>query len=161
VTLNGLGEDKEVLIHVVDEHPVTGNPQHIDFYAIDKTKLLHVNVPIEFTGEAPAEKAGHIVVKALHEVPIKVKFTELPQHFEVDLSNLAEIGDHIAVSAIQLPLSAELDGISLEDIVATVAEAKEEPIEEPAAPEEGAEGAEGAAPAEGEAAAPENAEEAS
>lgn len=148
VTLTGAEKNKEVLIHDVATHPVSGKVLHIDFYAIDVTRKLEVAIPIEFTGTAPAEKLGGVVVKVLHELPIKVSAAELPQHFAVDLGTLEQIGDHIAVSHIALPASAELM-IDPDETVVTIAEQEEEPAEE-AAP---AEGEAAAAPAAGDTAA--------
>ena len=140
VTLEGVGEDKEVLIHQVDVHPVKGTAQHVDFYAIERGKLLEVSVPIEFEGEAPAEKVGGVVVKVLHEIDIKVRPSELPQHFTINLETLENIGDQILVSDIKLPESAELQ-IDADEVVVSITEAKEEQ-EEPVASEESATGSE-------------------
>jgi large subunit ribosomal protein L25 len=108
IKLKGVGEDKDSLIHDVQWHPVTDVPLHADFYVIEKGKKVTLNIPLEFVGEAPAEKLGHIVVKTLHEVEIEVAPADLPQHLEVDISKLENVGDHILASEIKLPKSAEL-----------------------------------------------------
>ena len=150
ITLKGIGEEKETLIHDVQFHPVTGALLHADFYVLEKGKKVQIKVPLEFTGLAPAEKAGHIVVKTLHEVEIEVAPAELPHNLPVDISTLENVGDHILVSQIPLPPSATLVTHGGE-IVVSVKEFKEEPVEITPAPEtiiEGAEpAAEGAAPA--------------
>jgi len=158
ITLQGAGENKDTLIHDVQFHPVTGQLLHADFYVIEKGKKVTLNIPLEFVGSAPAEKAGHIVVKALHEIEIEVTPAELPHSLQVDLSKLENVGDHIAAKDIKLPQSAALIS-SPDEIVVSVTEFKEEKIEEPVVPAEGAEApvSEGAeavpadAPAEGEA----------
>lgn len=149
VKLKGVGEDKDTLIHDVQLHPVTDAPLHADFYVIEKGKKVTLNIPLEFVGAAPAEKLGHIVVKALHEIEIEVAATEIPQHLEVDLSKLENVGDHIVVSDIKLPASAELQ-TAADEIVASVTAFVEEKEEVPApAAAEGAAApaAESAAPA--------------
>lgn len=153
VTLKGSGIEKDTLIHDVQVHPVTGRPLHADFYVLEKGKKLKLKIPLEFKGEAPAEKAGHIIVKALHEVEIEVAPQELPKHLVVDLTKLGNVGDHIFASEIELPPSAELK-TAADEIVASVTEFKEEKFEEAPAPVVPAE-IEGAAPAEGEALAAE------
>ncbi|MBI5644724.1 50S ribosomal protein L25 [Candidatus Kaiserbacteria bacterium] len=152
IKLAGVGEEKDSLIHDVQIHPVTGKVLHADFYVIEKGKKVEIAVPLEFVGSAPAEKAGHIIVKALHEVEIEVAPAELPHKLEVDISKLENVGDHITVAEIKLPPSAELKTNS-EEIVVSVTEFKEEKIEEPAPAAEG-ELAEGAVPAEGAEGAP-------
>jgi len=134
VTLKGVGEDKDTLIHDAQFHPVTGSLLHADFYVLEKGKKIRINVPLEFEGQAPAEKAGHIVVKALHEIEIEVAPAELPHHLSVDLAMLANVGDHITAAQIKLPPSAELITHG-EEIVASVTEFKEEAEEITPAPE--------------------------
>jgi len=130
VVLEGVGEKKETLIHAVDFHSVTGEPIHADFYVIERGKKVHVSVPIEFVGEAPAEKDGHIISKGLHEIEIEVRPSELPQHFEVDVSSLKNVGDHIAVGDISLPESAELH-TDTDEIIVSVKEYVEVPDRDP------------------------------
>ncbi|QQG37844.1 MAG: 50S ribosomal protein L25 [Candidatus Kaiserbacteria bacterium] len=134
VVLKGVGSEKDTLIHDAQFHPVTGKLLHADFYVIEKGKKVKIKVPLEFVGQAPAEKMGHIVVKTLHEVEIEVTPQELPHTLEVDLSSLANVGDHIAASQIKLPGSASLITHG-EEIVASVKEFKEVPIEVAPAPE--------------------------
>ncbi len=148
VTVKGVGDDKDTLIHDVQFHPVTSQLLHADFYVLEKGKKITIKVPLEFKGAAPAEKAGHIVVKAMHEVEIEVAPQELPHHLAVDLGVLAGVGDHITASQIILPPSASLL-TQPDEIVASVTEFKEEPTEITPAPEtiittqKPAEGAEG------------------
>src|SRR3990167_8115543 len=128
VRLTGVGEEKDALIHDVQFHPVTGKLQHADFYVIEKGKKVTLKVPLEFKGQAPAEKAGHIVVKTLHEVEIEVAPQDLPHSLPVDLTTLENVGDHITVARIPLPPSVSLVTNS-EEIVVSVKEFKEEPEE--------------------------------
>jgi large subunit ribosomal protein L25 len=153
VTLSGVGESKDTLIHDVQFHPVTGKLLHADFYVLEKGKKIRISVPLEFEGAAPAEKSGHIVVKAMHEIEIEVAPAELPHHLAVDLGVLANVGDHITAAQIKLPPSAELITHG-EEIVASATEFKEESAEIAPAPEtiittekKAEEGAPAAAPA--------------
>jgi len=139
--LKGIGEAKDTLIHDVQFHPVTGTLLHADFYVLEKGKKVQIKVPLEFTGTAPAEKTGHIVVKTLHEVEIEVAPAELPHNLPVDISTLENVGDHILVSHIKLPPSAVLVTNGGE-IVVSIKEFKEEPVEIAPAPETVIEGTE-------------------
>ena len=134
VTLKGVGEDKDTLIHDTQFHPITGRLLHADFYVLEKGKKVKIAVPLEFSGIAPAEKAGHIIVKTLHQVEIEVAPQELPHSLVVDLTKLQNVGDHITARDIQLPPSASLV-MSADEIVVSVKEFKEEPIEVTPAPE--------------------------
>lgn len=125
LTLEGLDESKEALVHDVQYHPVTGLPLHVDFYAIEKGKKLTVSVPFVFEGEAPAEKLGGSLVKVMHEIEVEVLPKDLPHEIKVDVSSLKNFESQITVADLKLP-----DGVepmaSPEEVVALVSEAKEE-----------------------------------
>ena len=46
----------KVLIQTVQQHPVSDDFIHIDFYAIDPSKKILVNIPLVFHGESNAVK---------------------------------------------------------------------------------------------------------
>lgn len=126
-------EEKQVLIQDVSRDPVSGVPTHVDFYAIEKDKKLRVNVPIEFSGVAPAVKdLGGILVKVLHELEIESLPKDLPHSISVDVSSLVTLESQILAKDITLPSGVTLISVPSE-VVAAVTEAKEE-AEEPAAP---------------------------
>jgi len=130
ITLVGLGEEKDALIHDVVVHPVSGKILHADFYAIEKGQKVTVSVPFEFVGESPAVKEkGAILLKVMHELEMEVLPKELPHALEVDISSLKEFEDKIAVKDIKLPASAVITD-DPEEVIAMVTEAKEEVIEE-------------------------------
>lgn len=151
IKLGGEGGDIDTLIKDIQVHPVTGTILHADFYALEKGKKVEISVPLEFVGLPPAEKLGHVISKALHEVEIEVSPAELPHKLEVDISGLTNPGDHVTAGDIKLPPSATLK-IDAEEIIASVTEHKEEAPEPAPAAEGEAVPAEGeAAPTEGEA----------
>lgn len=129
VSLKGIGEDKEVLIHDISLHPVKSTPIHADFYCIERGKKLTVSVPLEFVGEAPAEKLGGIVVKVMHELEIEVQPRNIPHSIEVDLSLLTELHSSITVADLHLPETIEPTD-ELTETVASVTQAREEAKED-------------------------------
>jgi len=132
ITLTGLPEETQVLVHEVTEHPVTSAFEHIDFYAIEKGKKVEVSVPIVFTGVAPAIKElGAQLVKVLHEIEIEALPNNLPHEITVDLGTLVAIGDQIYVRDITPPTGVTFitDG---DDAIVIAQEAKEEEEEAPA-----------------------------
>ncbi|HEY4514488.1 MAG TPA: 50S ribosomal protein L25 [Candidatus Paceibacterota bacterium] len=153
ISLHGIGDEKETLIHDVQFHPVTDKPLHADFYVLEKGKKIKIKVPLVFAGVSPAEKAGHIIVKALHEIEIEVPPAQLPRDLPVEISMLAGVGDHITAGQIKIPGSATLI-TNANEIVASVIEFREEKIEVPVAAVEGAAPAAAAPAADGGEAAP-------
>jgi large subunit ribosomal protein L25 len=125
ITLSGLGEEKDALIHDVAVHPVSGKILHADFYAIEKGQKVTVSVPIEFIGESQAVKDGAILVKVMHELEMEVLPKELPRALEVDISKLATLEDKIAVKDLKLPQSAVITD-DPEEVVVMVTEPQEE-----------------------------------
>lgn len=130
ITLSGLGEDKDALIHEVDVDVVTGVPIHVDFYAIEKGQTVTVSIPFEFEGESPAVKEGlGILVKVMHEIEIECEPRDLPKAIHIDTSKLVQLNDKITVGDLKFPASAKLTA-SPEDVVAMITEIKEEAVEE-------------------------------
>ena len=128
IILKDGSNEHEALIHAIDVHPVTGAPRHADFYVIEKGK---VDVQLTFDGVAPAVKdLGGILVKVLREVEIEAAPKDLPHELKVDISSLKELTSVIHASDLKLPAGVTLITAGT-DIVASVAEAKEEAEEAP------------------------------
>lgn len=149
--------EHEALIHEVDKHPLTGEPRHADFYVIEKGKKVTVSVPLIYAGVSPAVKdKGGILVKVHREVEIEAAPRDLPRELSVDITKLIELNDVIHAKDIILPNGVELK-INPEEVITSIAEAKEEVVEAPAAIDmsaieveaKGKEAKEGEAPAAG------------
>lgn len=131
ITLTGLGEDHDALIHDISKDPVRDTVTHVDFYVIEKGKKVQVAVPLEFVGEAAAVKTlGGVLIKVIHELEIEAMPKDLPHSIEVDISSLVDFDAQIKVSDIKLPagVTAEIDG---DEVVALVSAPKEETEEAP------------------------------
>jgi len=131
VDLEGEGEAKEALIHQVDHHPVSDVVEHVDFYVVEKGKKVNADIPFVFIGEAPAVKSlGGTLMKVMHEVEVEALPKDLPREITVDISSLVTFESQIAIKDIAVPggvtVLAEPD-----EIVAAVAEPKEEEEEAP------------------------------
>lgn len=133
VTLESPEGDKDVLIKEVSFHPTSGLPIHADFYIVDKSKKIEVNVPLVFEGESPAIKefAG-IVMKVMHELPVEALPKDLPHDIKVDLTKLVALDSQILVSDLELPKGVE-SKVDVTEVVAAMTVAVEEP-EAPAEP---------------------------
>lgn len=104
-----LGKAKtNVLIHDVAIDPLKDNPIHVDFYVVDMTKKIRVDVALEFIGESEAVKAGGILVKALHSLKVEALPNDLPHSISIDISLLKAVGDSIIVKNIKVPKGAKI-----------------------------------------------------
>lgn len=125
------GKDMPALINEVAVDPVRGTPIHIDFYVTEADREVEVNVPLVFVGEAPAvRELGGTLVKVLYELPISGLPKNLPHEITVDISKLATLESVIEVKDISIPAGVSAKA-SPEDVVASIAVAKEEVVEEP------------------------------
>lgn len=126
ITLKGLGETKDVLIHDVAVDALTGTPVHADFYAIAEGQTVTVSVPLEFDGESPAVKdLGGILTKVMHELEIECVPKDLPHSIKVDVSKLLALEDQIKIKDLDIPASAKIT-LDLDEVVAMISIAKEE-----------------------------------
>ncbi len=131
ITLKGLGEEKDVLIHDVAYDALSGLPLHADLYAIEKGQKVTVSVPLQFEGVSPAVKdLGGILVKVIHELEVEAEPKNLPHTIPVNIEKLGTLESQIHVSDIALPtgVTAEADP---DDVVAMISVAVEE-VEEAA-----------------------------
>lgn len=92
----------DVLVHDLQRHPVSGDFRHIDFFAITKGQAVTTHIHFNFIGESAAVKEGAILDEHLKEIEVKCLPTDLVDSFDVDLSKLVEMGDHIKVSDLAL-----------------------------------------------------------
>lgn len=129
ITLSGLDEEIEVLVHDVAFNAKRGGVEHVDFYAIERGKELTTNVALRFEGEAPVEKNGASVNHVLHDIEVTCRPSVLPSHIDVDVSVLVDEESQIRVSDLVVPEGVKIEN-DPEDIVVNVAAAREEEPEE-------------------------------
>lgn len=129
-----------VLLREVQSHPVSGAVLHADFYEVDLTKKLEVEVALHFTGKPIGVEAGGILQPIVRDVTVLCLPTEIPAFIEVDVSLL---GIHDTIHAEDLKLPAGVEGVF--DTNFTVVTVSPPTVEEVAVA--AVEGAEGAAPA--------------
>lgn len=135
IKLNTKEGDLEALIHNVDLDPITDEPRHADFYVFEKGHKVEISIPIEFEGTSPAVKElGGVLVKVMHELQVKAEPANLPHEIIVDISSLVNFESQILAKDIKLGAGVEL-AQDPDDVVVLVSEAKEEVIEETAAPD--------------------------
>lgn len=157
-------QKRPVLVRNIQMHPVTDKPLHIDFYQVNLSEKVKVDVPLEITGQAlAAEKKIGLLLTPVTELEVEALPADIPEKIEVDVSNLANVGDEVKVKdlkvnrdKITIQTDEELVVAQIGELVTKEMEAVEAEIEaeqaeaeaEKAAETPSAEGAE-AAPAEG------------
>lgn len=146
--IQGESKPHAVLVSGYAQDPVSGALLHVDFHEVDLTQKTTATVPLRTTGESPAVKSGLVLVMHKNELDVEALPTDLPDHIEVDISALAEVGHTIHAEDLKLDRSKITLTVGNDEVIATIQEPAKEEVVAPPAPEEGAEGS---APAEGEA----------
>ncbi|MDO9334330.1 MAG: 50S ribosomal protein L25 [Dehalococcoidales bacterium] len=150
-----IGREKSprtVMVREVQIDSLKDEVLHVDFYQVQLTENIKVNVPIILTGDSAAAKAkGNTLVQELNELTIECLPASIPSAVAVDVSPLVTADLMIRVKDIQVAKEVTI----LNDpavVVARIAiEVVEKEVEKPKAEGEAeGEAAEGEAPAEGE-----------
>ena len=153
-------EERAVLVSNVQMDPRADTPKHVDFRQVDLKEKVTANVPVELTGEAPAEKAGvGTAVLYVNEIEVEALPADLPEKFTVDVSGLTEIDQAVYIKDLSVDRKKVELKAEAETIVVKVEPPQKEEVVAPApvegeVPAEAAASTEGEAPAEGEEAKP-------
>ncbi len=149
--LPGASRASSGFIKSVQRHPLSRQAIHVDYYLVNLKVEMEVDVPLVFTGEAPAvEATGGTLLHNLSSIHVKALPNDIPHEIEVDVSVLRSLD--VAIHVRDLNLNRDLvqvltDGDAL---VSTVVPPRVEEEPEPVVTEgdevegEAAEGEEGA-----------------
>lgn len=105
ITLNDVSSkgDRRVLIKGVQRDPITRKLLHVDFYQVRMKDKVKVEVPLVFQGESPASgRKDLVLLENLRSVEVECLPSDIPESIAVDLSKLAQAGDHLLVSDLTL-----------------------------------------------------------
>jgi len=146
---------RRVLVREVQYNPRSGRLVHVDFYQVNLKEKITADVPVMIVGVAPAVQRGEgELLQNLHSLRVNCLPTDIPEHFECDVSGLEAVDETVRVGQIQAPPAVEILN-DPEEVVVKVAHIKvvveEVPEVEAVEGEEAAAEAVEGAPAEGEA----------
>ncbi|MGC9313233.1 MAG: 50S ribosomal protein L25 [Sediminispirochaetaceae bacterium] len=134
----------DVLLKDYQEDTIKGFVTHIDFYEIEKGRVLRTNVPVAIEGVPVGVKEGGLLEERLHEIEVECLPADIPETFHLNVEGL-NIGDTLHVGDLEIPDNVKIISMP-EQVVVTITTQKQEilPEEEEAEEEEAAEGEEGA-----------------
>ncbi len=105
---NGGREIQKTLIREIQREPVWGKILHVDFQHVSLTKKITVKVPVHLVGTPVGVKdTGGILQHTFRELEVSCLPTEIPQHIDVDVSQL-KIGDSIHVRDLQFAAGIQI-----------------------------------------------------
>lgn len=137
--VEGLGAS-EVMFQERQIDPVRGRLIHADFKRLVKGEKIEATVPLRLVGESIGvrEQSG-VLEQIVRELEIRCEPREIPEHIDVDVTNL---GVHDVLHVSDIPVLPGVEILAGADmVIATIGVVKEEvvaaPVEEeaPAEPE--------------------------
>lgn len=145
VELDVDGKKETVLLRELQVHPVSSQPEHIDFIRLTKGQKVRVFVHIRFINadKSPGLKRGGVLNMVRRDIELYCDPDKVPSSITVDLTGLS-IGDSVHLDHINIPEGTE-SAIKRNFTIATVVGrvAKEEKATESAGEEGAEESAEG------------------
>jgi large subunit ribosomal protein L25 len=130
------GAITKTLIREVQRHPFKKQILHVDFQELVAGEKVTVEIPLVFVGTPEGVRlSGALLEQILHSIEVLVDPASIPNHIDVDVTNLA-MGHSLHVRELALP--AGLEVLSDEDatvcaVVAPRAVVEETPAEGEAA----------------------------
>lgn len=105
LTLNCAGalDGKTVIVADLLRDPLKGTPRHVDLHSINLADKVKVHVKLRLVGNSVGAKAGGMVDFSMHQVEIECLPGRIPEHIDVDITELA-IGHSIHVGDIVAPV---------------------------------------------------------
>ena len=135
IHLSAGGDTYDVLVKDFQIDHIIERLEHIDFFEIERGRILRARVLLHFEGNPVGVREGGLQELLVHEVEVESLPRDLPERIDVDIENLG-VGQSLHVSDLVVP-----DGVrvltSKDQVVALIAHKVEE-VE----PEEGEEGEE-------------------
>lgn len=102
-----LGDETQVCLLKEVQYDALGDRlQHADFWRVDDTKPVTINVALEFVG-VPEQVSGAVVDYVTREVHISCVPRKIPRHLEINVGDL-HVGHHLEAKDIELPEGATL-----------------------------------------------------
>ncbi|WP_404450807.1 50S ribosomal protein L25/general stress protein Ctc [Virgibacillus necropolis] len=87
----------DVMLHDYQMNPIKDELVHVDFYIVNMSEEMDVEVSLHLEGEAQGAKDGGVLQQPMHELQVRAKPGDIPDEISVDVSKL-EIGDSIAIA---------------------------------------------------------------
>ncbi|MGR9047968.1 50S ribosomal protein L25/general stress protein Ctc [Halobacillus faecis] len=130
ISLDIDGKDTvDVMLHEYQVDPLKDELIHADFYIVNMSEEMDVEVPVHLEGEAAGSKEGGVVQQPLYDLAVRAKPRDIPEEIVVDISEL-NIGDSIMVGDLKESKNYEITEDENTTIV-SVTPPEEMPEDEP------------------------------
>ena len=82
------GKKYNAFMKDIQFHPVKDNILHVDFYEIDESKPIVMEVPVQLEGLAEGVKAGGKLSLQMRKLKVKALYNVIPERLVVNVSHL-------------------------------------------------------------------------
>jgi large subunit ribosomal protein L25 len=133
ITLVGGGNLDQSMAIIADlqRDAIKGTYKHVDLHRINMNEKLRITVPVVLIGSAIGVKEGGLLDFAHHELHVECLPGNIPDHIEIDITNLA-VTHSIHVSEVILPEGVKVLDNPKTPLVSILGRTKEEAAEEAA-----------------------------
>lgn len=132
------GKEQTVMFKDILREPVKSKLLHIDFYYVDASHPLKLDIPVVLDGVAAGVKEGGVLSHGVRAIHVRCLPDKIPSEIHVDISSL-KVEENILVQSLTAP-----EGVTfLTDphaVLAQISEVKEEEAPVAATEEAAAEG---------------------
>ncbi|UOQ44673.1 50S ribosomal protein L25/general stress protein Ctc [Halobacillus salinarum] len=101
------GSTVNVMLHEYQIDPLKDELIHADFYVVNMSEEMDVEVPVHLEGESIGSKEGGVLQQPMYELAIRAKPSDIPEEILIDVSEL-NIGDSIMVSDLKAARNYEI-----------------------------------------------------
>jgi len=102
------GATTKTLIREVQRHPFKKQILHVDFQELVAGEKVTVEIPLVFVGTPEGVRlSGALLEQILHSIQVLVDPANIPNHIDVDVTNLA-MGHSLHVNELSLPAGLEV-----------------------------------------------------
>lgn len=131
LTLKGGGslDGQMVIVAELLQDCLKGTPRHVDLHKINMADKVKVKVPVNLVGSAVGVKEGGLLDFAMHEIEIECFPTHIPEHIDVDVTELT-IGHSLHIGDIKELPGIKVLGDARASVVSVLGKVKEEPVVE-------------------------------
>lgn len=107
LAIDGVEGSRATMVKELQTHPMSQNVLHVDFYEVDMTRKIKVNVPVTTTGKSVGVELGGMLQIIRRELEVYCLPNEIPQAITIDITDL-EIGDSVHVNDIETEGGVEI-----------------------------------------------------
>jgi large subunit ribosomal protein L25 len=108
VELDIEGKKVNGVIRELQQHPITGKIQHVDFLQLEVNRPVRVELPVRIVGSAKGVMSGGKLMQAYRRLRVVGLPADLPESITLNVSSL-KIGKSIRVGNINIPGVTILD----------------------------------------------------